>query len=164
MFDPSTMTDEQLAEFGYPPRHPPAPVLFAQAEQPYSSMERASYKAARALVVAINARLFPFPPAVDMPRPMGGGVLPGDDETGNSTPTTGLFQPPFAGWFGAAVPTAFGATVGPDGTKYYPLHMRFKNGAVINVGLFLDKLSRFPLSQEYAVNYLAAQVEAAGGR
>lgn len=158
MFDPSTMTDEQRAMFGYPPLHPKAPAGFAKWEQPYNSMQLASYAAGRALVLAINARLFAFAPTPDIPRPMGGGVIPGDDEAADANAA-----PPFVGLF---VPQFFGlaprSETGPDGTKYFQLHMRFKSGAIIDVGLFLDKLSRFPMAQEYAVNYLAFEIEQAG--
>ncbi len=155
MFDPSTMTDEQRAMFGYPPLHPPVPAGFAKWEQPYNSLQLASYVAGRALVAAINARPMTFPPDTN-PRPMGGGVLAGDDEFAdvNAAPQiVGLFVPSFFG-------LAPRMETGPDGTKYVQLHMRFANGAIIDVGLFLDKLSRYPLAQEYAVSYLAAEVEA----
>ncbi len=148
------MTDEQfLLIYGFS-RNPPAPAPFAKWEQPWNSMQLASYAAGRALVTAINARLMTFGPNT---RPMGGGVMPGDDEAASAgeIPTVGLFVPQFFGM-------ASRVETGPDGTKYVQLHMRFHNDAIIDVGLFLDKLSRFPLAQEYVVSYLASEVEAAG--
>jgi len=158
MIDWNNLTDAQFLNlYGYP-RNPPAPPPFAKWEQPWNSMQLASYPAGRALVAAINAKLLSLPPNLDTPRPMGGGVLPADDESADpelALQITGLFVPPFYG-------LAPRSETGPDGTKYFQLHMRFHNGAIIDVGLFLDKLSRFPLSQDYALSYLAAQVEASG--
>lgn len=167
---PDKMTDAQFENiFGFS-RNPKPPAPFAKWEQPYSSKELASYKAARALVVAINAKIFDFgqgvmttDPPLPAQRPMGGGVIDGDDEATslNTTsdappgPPVGIFIPPFFG-------LAPRSEVGPDETKYFELHLRFKNGAIIDVGLLLDKLSRYPLSQSYAVNQIAAEVEQSG--
>ncbi len=153
--DWNNLTDAQFMNLYGFPRNPPVPPPFAKWEQPWNSIELASYGSGRLLVQAINSKLFPFG---STPRPMGSGVLSGDDEgvDPNATPmNVGLFVPSF---YGLSPRTE----VGPDGTRYYQLHLRFNNGAIIDVGLFLDKLSRFPLAQEYAINYLAAEVEQAG--
>lgn len=49
--------------------------------------------------------------------------------------------------------------VDSSGVNYYPLHLRFNNGAAgVNVGLVLDKLKRFPNSPLYVFGNLAAEV------
>jgi hypothetical protein len=157
MFDPNALTDEQwLNIYGFP-RNPPAPKPFAKWEQPWNSMELASYAAGRALVAAINSTPLQF---VDGARPIGGGVLPGDDEQAdpNAAPAqVGLFVPSFAG-------ISPRMEIGPDGTKYYELHMFFNNRAVVDVGLFLDELSRNALAQTNTLKQLAMRIEQAARR
>lgn len=164
-------TDAQFKAIYGVDRNPPPPPPFAKAEQPWSSKELSSYPAARALVDAINTRMFDFGradmsvnPPLSAQRPMGGGVIPGDDEKtqGPQESTSSPDGPPVGIFVPAFYQVAPPSRTGPDGTVYYFLHMRFRNGAIINVGLFLDKLSRYPLSQSYAVRYLAAQIESSG--
>lgn len=142
--------------------NPPPPPPFAQWKQPMNSRGLSSYEQARALVKAINAHQIDF--GNGTLRPMGGGVLPGDDEeqqaigreTGFENKAAGIYVP---AWLPG--PGGFRQPAVEDaGVKYWSLHLRFKNGnAGMNVGLFLDKLSRFPLSQAYVVRYLAQEAE-----
>jgi hypothetical protein len=158
------MTDQQFFNiFGFWPNpNPPVPP-FGQWVQPYNSQELASYVQARTLVTAINSTLLPL--GGSTPIPMGGGVLPGDDEaTTMANPpaepqNTGIYMPTWSNVPGAGPE---GSAVGPDGTKYYTLCLRFVNGKVgMNVGLILDKFSRYPLSPNYVIGQIAAEAESA---
>ncbi len=140
--------------------NPPPPAPFAPWKQPLNSRQLASYEQARVLVKAINGHLIDF--GDGKPRPMGGGVLLGDDEIdggledGTQIERVGIYVP---AWLTG--PGGFRQQAVEDGgVKYRLLHLRFKNGnSGMNVGLFLDKLSRFPLSQAYVVRYLAQEAE-----
>jgi hypothetical protein len=139
---------------------PPPPPRFGQWIQPYNSQELASYKQARVLVAAINST--PLKLDDGDPRIMGGGVLSSDDEVGADGKTTapanpGIFIPLWVGGPGGfEQPHATGA----DGTKYFHLCLRFKNGMTgMNVGLILDKFSRFPMSPSYVIMQIAIEAE-----
>jgi hypothetical protein len=90
---------------------------------------------------------------------MGGGVIAGDDETAPAVGTlTGIYVPSWSNVPGAGPE---GSAAGPDGTKYLTLCLRFANGhAGMNVGLILDKFSRYPLSPQYVIGQIAAEAEA----
>lgn len=141
--------------------NPPPPPPFAPYKQPYNSRQLASYDQARALVKAINSHVIDFGDG-QPPRLMGGGVLPGDDELrpkedGTEDKLVGIYVP---AWLTGPAGFRQGQMIDEKGVKYGTLTLRFKNGnAGMNVGLFLDKLSRFPLSQAYVVRYLAQEAE-----
>jgi hypothetical protein len=106
------------------------------------------------LVKAINGYLITFVIGQD-PRPMGGGVLPGDDEPDPASGSkVGIYQ---AVWGPLPEPPV----VDPQtGAKYWHLLLRFDNGRTgMNVGLILDKFSRFPMSQDYVARYIAQEAE-----
>lgn len=118
-------------------------------EGDFNLMELATYEEARAIRSLLNT------------YGTGGGVLPGDDESG-STPVSnpnfpwlpaavalpGIYQP---SWLGG--PGGFPIPSSPGGKKY--LHFRFKNGGEgMNVGLIIDKFKRYPLSPIYVINTL----------
>jgi hypothetical protein len=160
-------TAQQLYNlFGITPPVPPTPP-FGQWTQPYNSQQLASYQQARVLAAAINATKIMF--VSGDPRPMGEGVLPGDDETvtdasGVSSephlPATG--QPGIYMMDWSAVPGAGpeASATGPDGTKYYPLLLRFQSGhSGMNVGLILNMFSRYPLSPAYVIGFIATEAE-----
>ena len=134
----------------FPPPAPPQ--LFASGNRALNVRQLSSYAEGRALAAAINNR----------PRPMGGGVAPGDDEfrpheDGTEDRTAGIYIP---AWL--VGPAAFrqGQAVDPNGVKYYSLHLRFRNGrSGMNVGLILEKFARYPLSQEYALGEIAKEAE-----
>ena len=153
------MTDAQfLLLFGFPRNPAPGPPPFGAWSEPYNSQQLASYAQARTLVAAINSTLIQFP--TGNPRAMGGGVQPGDDEVTANPPLLlpGIYQPDWSDVPGAGPqPSA----TGPDGVKYFTLCLRFVNGHVgMNVGLILDKFSRYPLSPGYVIGQIAAEAEA----
>ncbi len=155
------MTDEQFFNIYGFYRNPPPPKPFAQWKQPQNSRQLASYEQARALVAAINSYLIDFKDG-GVPRPMGNGVLPGDDEgrireDGTQSETSGIYVP---SWVGGPAGFKQGAAIDENGVKYGTLLLRFRKGNHgMNVGLFLDKLSRFPTAQDYVVRYLAQEAE-----
>jgi len=54
--------------------------------------------------------------------------------------------------------TCHDQTLGAAGAKYFFLHYHFRNGAAgMNVGLIMDKFSRFPMSPAYVLTELAAE-------
>lgn len=149
--DWNNLTDEQFENlYGYP-RNPPAPKPFASWIQPFNSRGLALYAQARELAAAINARKFIFPSGGE--RPMGGGVIPGDDEKGWTGAAVGIFV---ERWFGQE---SHSFTDPQTGLVYRTLLLRFVNGSTQNAGMILDKLSRFPLAQDYAVGQIAIYVE-----
>jgi hypothetical protein len=161
------MTDAQFENiYGFPRNPAPPAPKFGQWVQPYNSQELASYTQARALVAAINSTLLKLDDGD--PRLMGGGVLPGDDDPvtitalaqpGQPLPETGIFLPSWAAGPGGFVQPHATA---PDGTLYLHLCLRFQNGVSgMNVGLILDKFSRYPLSPAYVVMQIAAEAEGA---
>jgi hypothetical protein len=142
--------------FGYSRVTAPPPPPFGQWVQPYNSMQLASYAQARTLAAAINSLKIQF--ATGDPRPMGGGVQPGDDELTEIPPlvSPGIYKPSWASGSPFPQPSA----IGPDGTQYWTLCLRFKNGmSGMNVGLILDKFSRYPLSPNYVIGQIAAEAE-----
>lgn len=93
---------------------------------------------------------------------VGGGVLSGDDEHGIQTVPNVLFWlPPVQQVPGIYVPPwesgPHADPVPSDGNKKF-LHYRFKNGAEgMNVGLIIDKFSRYPNSPDYVIRTLAEE-------
>lgn len=151
------MTAQEMINFGITISTPPPPP-FGQWVEPFNGQQLASYAQARTLAAAINALKIQF--ATGDPRPMGGGVLPGDDEVLENPPAqnTGIYIP---SWINVPGAGPSPSAVGPDGTKYYTLCLRFANGKNgMNVGLILDKFSRYPLSPQYVIGQIAAEAEA----
>ena len=152
------MTDQEFLNlFGFPRNPAPPSPPFGQWVEPYNGQQLASYAQARTLAAAINALKIQFGPGD--PRPMGGGVLPGDDEITDvhATPAlAGIYVP---AWNNIGGPQQ--SATAPDGTKYFTLCFRFVNGHVgLNVGLILDKFSRYPMSPSYVIGQIAAEAEA----
>ncbi len=89
------------------------------------------------------------------PIVVGEGVMP---ETGDPS-TSGIYIPSWvAGPGGFAEPNY---TDPKTGFNYFFLHYRFRNGATgMNVGLIMDKFSRFPMSPAYVLTELAAEADA----
>lgn len=114
----------------------------------FNNSQLASYDEARALRTFLGSRL-------------GGGVLDGDDEHGIQTVSNPAmpWMPPTPQVPGIYVPTWEGGPAGfqipSDGNRKF-LHFRLKNGAEgMNVGLIIDKFSRYPNSAEYVLRALA---------
>ena len=154
------MTDQEFLNlFGFPRNPAPPAPPFGQWVEPYNSQQLASYAQARSLVAAINRTLIQF--GAGDPRPMGGGVVAGDDEiTDVNAPVipTGIYIP---GWSNVPGAGPENTATGQDGTKYFTLCLRFVNGHVgMNVGLILDKFSRYPMSPSYVIGQIAAEAEA----
>jgi hypothetical protein len=86
------------------------------------------------------------------PIVVGEGVRP---ETGDQA-TSGIYIPDWiAGPGGFAEPSYVDPV---SGLNYFFLHYRFRNGATgMNVGLIMDKFSRFPMSPAYVLTELASE-------
>lgn len=86
---------------------------------------------------------------------VGGGVRPGTDETPSMKP--GIYRPVWSEQPWSQEPHYEDPKTGK---KYYFLHFRFNNGAEgMNVGLCLDKFTRFPMSPMYVMWQLAEEAE-----
>src|SRR5260370_39340414 len=86
------------------------------------------------------------------PIVVGGGVSPETSDPDKS----GVYIPLWVGGpAGFAEPNY---TDTQSGQKYLFLHYRFRNGAEgMNVGLIIEKFSRYPLSPAYVMRALAAE-------
>jgi hypothetical protein len=87
------------------------------------------------------------------PIVVGEGVNP---ETSDPD-TSGIYIP---NWVGGPGGFAEPNYVDPTGKKYFFLHYRFRNTAEgMNVGLIIDKFSRYPMSPAYVMSALAAEAQ-----
>ena len=86
------------------------------------------------------------------PIVVGEGVSP---ETADPA-TSGIYIPSWIAGPGGFVEPSYVDLV--SGAKYFFLHYHFRNGAAgMNVGLIMDKFSRFPMSPAYVLTELAAE-------
>jgi hypothetical protein len=92
------------------------------------------------------------------PIVVGGGVSPEASDPDKS----GIYIPLWVGGpAGFAEPNY---TDPQSGKKYFFLHYRFRNGAQgMNVGLIMDKFSRYPMSPAYVMGALAAEAQSMSG-
>ena len=89
------------------------------------------------------------------PIVVGEGVLP---ETVDPS-TSGIYIPDWIAGPGGFAEPAY--TDPKTGLNYFFLHYRLRNGATgMNVGLIIDKFSRFPMSPAYVLTELASEADA----
>ena len=70
---------------------------------------------------------------------------------------SGIYIPSWVGGPGGFAEPNY---VDPTGKKYFFLHYRFRNRAEgMNVGLIIDKFSRYPMSPAYVMTALAAEAQ-----
>src|SRR5260370_35141637 len=88
------------------------------------------------------------------PSVVGGGVRPETSDPDKS----GIYIPLWVGGPGGFAEPNYTDT--QSGKKYCFLHYRFRNGAEgMNVGLIMDKFSRYPMSPAYVMGALAAEAQ-----
>jgi hypothetical protein len=88
------------------------------------------------------------------PIVVGGGVSP---ETSDPN-TSGIYIPLWVGGPGGFAEPNYEDP--QTGKKYFFLHYRFRNQAEgMNVGLIMDKFSRYPMSPAYVLSALAAEAQ-----
>lgn len=121
---------------GPTPSAPPTQ-FYVPIPQPPNARELATYEQARQLRDYLNSKL--SAPYV---------VLPGDDEGLQSGPTTGIYIPHFFG------------TPPPSQGEFHYIVFQFASGANgFNVGLIIDKFSRYPMSPAYVLSAIAAEIQ-----
>jgi len=93
------------------------------------------------------------------PIVVGEGVSPETNDPG----TSGIYIPSWVGGPGGFAEPNYADP--QTGKKYFFLHYRFRNRAEgMNVGLIMDKFSRYPMSPAYVMTALAAEAQSMAQR